>query len=303
MIPNGMEVDEVYKIKNVTVATGNINFTGSVIIDGDVTEGMKVIASGDITIGGFVESAIIEAGGDITISGGIIGRKHDIEKTQITDAKMSVSVNASGNICAKYCQYAQIKCDQDVRIENQLLHSTLDVGGLLWVGKNDQANGKIIGGYTKIGVSVHAGIIGATAGSNTIMNFERDIIKAKNEIQKVDGLAKIELAKLNELKDIVNRLKMLPKDKVNPEIFTKAITSYQACAKKMDEIIALKETLESELQYYMNSVYIEATEKLYQGVELIIGDFNEKTRREYGPSKMIYKERKIIIDPIIHSNS
>jgi len=296
-----MEVDEVYKIKNVTVATGNINFTGSVIIDGDVTEGMKVIASGDVTIGGFVESAIIEAGGDVTISGGIIGRKHDIEKTQITDVTMSVSVNAKGSIYAKYCQYAQIKCGQDVRIENQLLHSLLDVNGRVWIGKDDKANGKLIGGYTKVGTSVHAGMIGATAGSNTIVNFERKIVKAKAEIQEVDALAKIESAKNNELKAIVNKLKKLPKDKAQPEMLTKAVASYQACANKMGEILNEKDKLENELQDYMTSVYIEASEKLYHGVELIVGDYNDRSRREYGPSKMIYQERKIKIDPIVNT--
>ena len=299
--PNGMEVDEVYKIKDVNVATGNIKFTGSVIIDGDVTEGMKVIASGDITIGGFVESAIIEAGGDITISGGIIGRKHDIEKTKITDVTMSVSVNANGNIYAKYCQYAKIKCKQDIRIENQLLHSALDVNGRLWVGKDDLANGKLIGGYTKVGTSVHAGIIGATAGSNTVINFERKIVKMKAGMQEVDALAKIESAKMDELKGIINKLKKLPKDKAQPEMLTKAVASYQACAKKMGKILSEKEALDNELHVYMTSVYIKASEKLYQGVELIVGDFTDRSRREYGPSKMIYQERKIIIDPIVNT--
>jgi hypothetical protein len=51
----------------------------------------------------------------------------------------------------------------------------------------------------------------------------------------------------------------------------------------------------------MSSVYIEATERIYQGVQLIVGDFQDRTKREYGPSKMIYKERKIHIDPIINS--
>jgi len=301
MIPNGMEVDEVYKIKNVTVATGNINFTGSVIIDGDVTEGMKVIASGDVTISGFVESAIIEAGGDITIEGGIIGRKHDIEKTQVIDVTMSVSVNAKGSIYAKYCQYAQIKCGQDVRIENQLLHSSLDVNGRVWVGKADQAQGKLIGGYTKVGTSVHAGIIGATAGSNTIITFERKVVKLKAKIQEVDALAKIESSKTDELKGIVKRLKNLPKEKAQPEMLTKAVASYQACAKEMGKILNEKEKLENALQDYMSSVYLEATEKLYHGVELIVGDFNDRSRREYGPSRMMYQERKIIIDPIINT--
>lgn len=301
LINNGMEVDEIYTIKNVTVATGNINFTGSVIIEGDVTEGMRVKASGDITVGGFVESATLESGGDITISGGIIGRKHDIEKTHITDVIMSVNIIAKGSIYAKYGQYAQISCGQDIRIENQLLHSILSIGGRLWIGKEDQANGKLIGGFTKAGTSVHAGMIGATAGSNTIINFEHKILTFKEEINQVEELLKIESNKTDELKSAMNKLKKLPKEKSRPELLTKIVSSYQLHAKKMGETINEKEVLEEDLQEYMNSVYIEATEKLFHGVELIVGDFNDRSRREYGPSKMIYRERKVLIDPIVNT--
>jgi len=301
LINNGMEVDEAYKIKDVTIATGNINFTGSVIIDGDVTEGMKVTASGDITVGGFVESATLEAGGDVTISGGIIGRKHDVEKTQITDIKMSVNIKANGCIFAKYGQYAQITCSQDVRIENQLLHSILDVSGRLWVGKEEKANGKLIGGYTKVGTSVHAGIIGATAGSNTIINFEHKILKFKDEIHQIDAILKVESDQTDELKNAINKLKKLPKESAKPEILAKIVPSYQFHAKQMGEILNDKSALEDNLQSYMTSVYIEATEKLYHGVELIVGDFNDRSRREYGPSKMLYRERKIHIEPIVNT--
>jgi uncharacterized protein (DUF342 family) len=301
LINNGMEVNEIYKIKNVTVATGNINFTGSVIIDGDVTEGMKVTASGDITVGGFVESATLDAGGDITISGGIIGRKHDIEKTKITDIIMSVNISAKGSIYAKYGQYAQITCGQDLRIENQLLHSILNINSRLWIGKSEQANGKLIGGYTKAGTSVHAGIIGAIAGSNTIINFEHKILMFKDEIHKIEGLLKIESDKTNELKVAINKLKKLPKEREKPELLAKIIPSYQHHANEMGRLLNEKEILDSDLQNYMASVYIEATEKLYQGVELIVSDFNDRTQREYGPSRMVYKERKILIDAIVNT--
>ena len=50
----------------------------------------------------------------------------------------------------------------------------------------------------------------------------------------------------------------------------------------------------------MCSVSIEATEKLYHGVEIIVGDYKDRSRREYGPSRMYYKERKIHIEPILH---
>jgi uncharacterized protein (DUF342 family) len=301
LINNGMEVDEVYKIKNVTVATGNINFTGSVIVDGDVTEGMRVTASGDITVGGFVESATLEAGGDITISGGLIGRKHDVEKKHITNITMSVNISAKGSIYAKYGQYAQITSHQDVRIENQLLHSSLDISGRLWIGKDEQANGKLIGGYTKAGTSVHAGIIGATAGSNTIINFEHKILTFKDEIHQLEERLKITSDKTNELKVAVNKLKKLPKEKAKPELLAKIVPAYQLHANQMGEILNEKLVLEESLQEYMTSIYVEATEKLYHGVELIVGDYNDRSRREYGPSKMIYRERKILIDPIVNT--
>jgi uncharacterized protein (DUF342 family) len=301
VIANGMEVDEIYKIRNVTVATGNINFTGSVIIDGDVNEGMKVIASGDITVGGFVESAMIEAGGDVTISGGIIGRKHDVEKTKVTDVKMSVSVNAKGSIYAKYCQYAEINCSKDVRIENQLLHSLLNIQGGLTVGTLEKSNGKLIGGYIKAGTFVAAGIVGAKAGSNTIINFEHKIIKLKELMQDIESRLKLDSIKTTELKDATNKLKRLPKEKVKPEILAKVISTYQFHAKRMGEALLEKEALEIITQDYMASVYVEATEKLHHGVQLIIDSFNDRTRREYGPTRMIYKERKIHIEPIVNT--
>jgi uncharacterized protein (DUF342 family) len=300
-IANGMEVDEVYKINNVTVATGNINFTGSVIINGDVNEGMKVIASGDVTVGGVVESATIEAGGDITISGGIIGRKHDIEKIKITDVKMSVNINARGDVYAKYCQYAEINCSKNVRIESQLLHSLLNIQGGLKVGTESHSNGKLIGGYIKAGTFVTAGIIGATAGSNTVINFEHEILKLKAQMQNIESKLKIDSDITDELRSAAAKLKALPKDKVKPEMLTKVVSTYQFHAKRMGEYLLEKEAIEKTTQNYIESVYIEATEKLNHGVQLIIDSFNDRTRREYGPTRMIYKDRKIEFSPIIHS--
>ena len=301
IIPNGMEVDEIYQIKDVTVASGNINFTGSVIIEGDVNEGMKVIASGDVTIGGFVESAMIEAGGDITISGGIIGRKHDIEETKITDVTMSVSVNAKGNVYAKYCQYAQINSGKDIRIENQLLHSHINVNGALRVGTEEKSNGTLIGGFIKAGTYVSAGIVGATAGSNTIISFEDKILKLKEQMLDIESRLKIDKDKTTELKAASDKLKKLPKDKTNPEMLAKVLSTYQYHAKSMGAILLEKEKQEKTIQSYMESVYVEATEKLYHGVQLIVGDFNDRSRREYGPSRIIYKERKVFIDPLVNT--
>nr|WP_281401828.1 FapA family protein [Thalassotalea piscium] len=300
IIENGMEVDEVYKIKNVDVSSGHIKFEGSVIIDGDVCEGMKVIASGDITIGGFVESAYLEAGGDITINTGIIGRKQDVEELNIKDITMSAHIEAKGKIYAKYCQYAEISC-RSLRVENQMMHSIVNVEEDLWLGAEAKANGKLIAGHITAGNSVSAGIVGATAGSTTIITFEKRLNTFRDALQELEEQVKHESVKTNELKDAQKKLSSLPKDKQNPEILAKVISTFQHHAKRMGELLNEKELLEAKTQEYIESVYVSASDKLYHGVEMIVGDFREKTKREYGPSKMKYKDRKIIIDPIVAS--
>jgi uncharacterized protein (DUF342 family) len=107
--------------------------------------------------------------------------------------------------------------------------------------------------------------------------------------------------KTTELKVASDKLKKLPKGKANPEILAKVISTYQFHAKRMGEILLEKEEQENALQSYMESVCIEATEKLYHGVQLIIGDYNDRTRREYGPSRMTFKNRKIHINPIVNT--
>ncbi len=300
IIENGMEVDEVYKIKNVDVSTGHIEFEGSIIIDGDVCEGMKVIASGDITIGGFVESAYLQAGGDITIGSGIIGKKQDVEDLKAADIVMSVNIKAQGSVYAKYCQYAEISC-QNLRIENQMMHSIIYVKERLWLGSEDKANGKLIAGFISAGTSVHAGTVGATAGSTTIVQFTEHLEVLHEKLEQLETLIDAESAKTNELKNGLDKLKKLPKDKVNPEMRDKLVSTYKHHANQMGGYLSDKELLEEEINQYMMSVYIEATERIYHGVQLYVGQFHEKTKREYGPSRMHYKERKVIIDPIVNT--
>ncbi|MDT0602401.1 DUF342 domain-containing protein [Thalassotalea castellviae] len=300
VIDNGMEVDEVYKIKNVDVSTGHIQFEGSVIIDGDVCEGMKVIASGDISVAGFVESAYLESGGDITIGGGIIGKKQDVEDQKMTDIIMSVSIKAAGKVFAKYCQYADIAC-KEMRIENQMMHSIINVEDKLWLGTEDKANGKLIAGFISAGNSVHAGTVGATAGSTTIITFEKRLEEIQEKLSAIEEKLEVESNATNELKEASNKLKKLPKDKVNPEVLNKVMSTYKHHAERMGTLLNEKESVEEEINNYMASVFVEASERIYQSVQLIIGEYHDKTKREYGPSKMRYKERKIIIDPIVNS--
>ena len=298
IIENGMEVDSVYYLKNVDVSTGHVRFEGSVIIDGDVGEGMKVSATGDISIGGFVQSATLDAGRDITIGTGIIGKKQETEALDITKVSMSVNINAGGKVYAKYSQYADITCDS-LRVETQMMHNIIKVDKTLWVGNKDRANGKLIAGYVSAGESVRAGTIGATAGSFTIITFTDKMNDYVDRIAEIDLSIKSESTQSSELRIAANKLKSLPKEKAKPEMLAKVVSTYKYHTNKIADLLFEKESLEEVLQEYMNNVYVEANERVYHGVQVIVGEFQERSRREYGPSRFKFKERKIHIDPIV----
>ena len=58
-----------------------------------------------------------------------------------------------------------------LRIEKQMMHNIVKVKKTLWVGNKDKADGKLIAGNIRVGESVHAGTVGATAGSMTTLPF------------------------------------------------------------------------------------------------------------------------------------
>ena len=67
-------VEPVYSIKgDVDYSIGNVNFKGSVKIDGSVVSGFSIKATENIEIRGVVEDCSLEAGMDISIKGGILG--------------------------------------------------------------------------------------------------------------------------------------------------------------------------------------------------------------------------------------
>ena len=74
---------------------GNINFTGSVVIHGDVLEGYSVKAKGDITVMGIVEGARLSAGGDILLHKGMRGMRTGV-------------LEAEGDITAKFLSLIHI---------------------------------------------------------------------------------------------------------------------------------------------------------------------------------------------------
>ncbi|WP_313341539.1 FapA family protein [Sedimentibacter sp.] len=218
-------VDNVYKVNNVDNNTGNIDFIGSVVINGDVKEGFSVTAKGDIKIRGMVEGAFIKSDGEVVISKGMNGMGKG-------------TIVAKGNITSKYIENATIFTESIVYAEALINSEVVAKDSVVLRG----ANAAIIGGTTRAENIISAKTIGSKTNpeTNVIIDLnryqeelklfeskrrlnikiEKDINDKKNEVreldEKVDLIASSSLD--NENKNAVKRQLLLKKIKLNNDI-------------------------------------------------------------------------------------
>lgn len=159
--PDGVEVDNALCMKSVTVATGHVDFEGSVVINGDVNSGMKVKATGSITVGGVVEMAMLEAGGDIVIHNGVLGRQVQ------ADQELTTSLKAKGSIVVKFAQYANLRAKGDINISQHAMHCRTFTEGNLVVCDETKRHGTLTGGKHVAQCGIKVLTLGAASGTAT----------------------------------------------------------------------------------------------------------------------------------------
>jgi len=138
---------------DVDLSTGNINFPGTVIIHGNVTDGFEVISEENVVINGLISGAKVRAKGYIKCAGGIQGK----EKAELT---------AGSFVAATFVSAATIVAEGDVLITKDILHSNISCLGELRLG------GSLIGGTTTAFKGVECGgDLGSETGVKTLVNI------------------------------------------------------------------------------------------------------------------------------------
>lgn len=292
-LDNGMAVEDVFEIPKVDVSTGNVEYEGSVIVNGDVGEGMTISARGDINITGFVDSATIIADGDVVIGKSAIGRQ--IEGVDATD--YSTHIEAKGNVFIRHAQYIQVVSSKLVTIEKQLLHSRIVAESAL-IGTEENPNGKIIGGSMSLIKSLRAGTLGAPAGSHSKVEFNQifDKVIAKREQlrDKVEEQKNI----MEDIKTAVEHIKELPNSEEKKALLTESVHSFEKHKKIHGLLVAKNKALEQKQRSLFNECSIEIKDRIYPGIDLVFGNEKTRTKREHGPSKVKVLEGKLRIDPL-----
>lgn len=251
-------VTDLHTVKgDVDFSTGNIDVRGSVFISGNVLSGFEVRAEHDITVGGVVEAARLEAGGDITLQHGVQGGG----KAELV---------AQGTIRAAFIQHAKVRARGPILVAGPLLHCISRSGDSIRVsGKN----GAVCGGVARALSCVQATILGADAYTKTRVEVGRDP-DLEERLVAIQDLQRTLAPKLSQLHTAVENLKALKagKGQLAPQqtrMLNEATRMRFALARRRKELQAEQEAIEQELAT-LREASIECSGAAYPGVCVVI---------------------------------
>lgn len=253
-------VSPIFEIRgDVDTSTGNIDFLGSVVVQGSIHHGYVVRAGQNVEVHGGIDGGTVEAGGDVIVRYGIQGGSRG-------------RVVAGGRIQCRFIENADVRCHRDVSVLDGILHSKVRCGGKVSVTGR---RGTIIGGQVKAKDEVASKVLGSSLLTTTDIEVgvspetrdELEVVR-RSLVEAEAGLRKSQQA-VTLLRDIEAR---------NPAEFSpdkramllKALRSQYHFQAQRDQLASRKAVLEEELQATMQG-RVRAHDTVYPGVKIIIG--------------------------------
>lgn len=266
-------VSDVLEVENVDLSTGNIDFEGSVKVNGNVTNNMQIKANGNVIINGVVEGASIEAGGDIIIARGMNGMAKGMLK-------------AGGNVIAQFLENSNVEAEGYVNSES-IVHCHICAGADVDVTAK---KGYITGGRIQAGKGLRVKNLGATMGATTVVEvgvnpkmkamysqLQREVMTIAQTIRNVQPVVANYMEKKargarfsqEQIDYVKNAVKMLEEQKVELE--------------KRNNL--MKEISVQFVQQQSAEIVVQGT--VYAGTNLVIGDASMFLQSNYQHCKFI----------------
>ena len=259
---DGYEVSEAYCVKDVDLKTGNIDFDGTVVVEGSVREGMSVNATKKVLVRDYVESSQITCGGDLVIGKGVLGHKRETGE----DA-FSVKIEVGGEFHANYVQYADITVAGDMSVTKHIMHSKVQARAITLESPR-KSEAKVIGGCVQPHSRLSCGTLGAPSYVPTHVDFSVAIADQLAHIKSVNE-------ELAERVEVVNGMNQALKGfdakgggkeaKKQAEKIINTIKHFQGL---ISELKQNKKQLVEAITSARDSFEVVASNKLYPGVDV-----------------------------------
>jgi uncharacterized protein (DUF342 family) len=292
-----IKIDDVMLLDNVNHRSGNVVYDGTVVITGDISESMRVNATGDITVMGVIESADVRCGGDLTATLPIIG--HQLK----TDKEFSCNIKCGGNLTGTIAQYAKLRVAKNITMTNQLMQCDTICKGTIKVHDTAQRKGSIIGGVTAAYNGVSTTVIGTAAGTRTtikllsqIKELEEDKKKYIHEIQLIDEM-------INKLKAHEQKLAINPAKATNKNVQKLLAFEKQQYRGENDRLQQLLIITKHKLKKVYDGSVLNAIKTLHSDTMVEFDSQHWHSDKEYGPSSVLLINKMLQLIPYQISES
>ena len=261
LVSCGVMVEPILRVKEVNMATGNIHFDGTVHVSGEVVQGMKVQASGDIVVDGMVDGGQLEAGGNIEVAGGVIAHAR---------------LQAGGSITARFAQGVQIRAGTLIAIGDMVVDCELHSQNQIIIGGNSPVHGRLVGGVTTAGMLVQVPLLGSSnaAITNVVVGTNPELqAKYAALLHRIEE----ERAKEANLEKLVKQLKSAGDPK---GMLERVKVSRQHAVQVWGQSLAEKVALEKEMELALTAKLVVLL-GVEGAVDLTIGTIKARLRHEF----------------------
>ena len=243
-------------ITDVGPATGNIEFSGSVIVKGSLNDGYSINAGGNVELTGQVTGGTIKAGGDVIAMQGI---------------QAQATVHSGGRIMTKFIENSVLVAATDIDGGEAIIQCDISAGGQV-IALNRK--GVIVGGSVRAGRLVNCVVVGSDMGTMTTIEIGVNPL-AREEYKEIMQNFPLKQKDLDKTQKAINLLRQmessgaqLSQDKKDMLVnLTK--TRFQLMG-ELERFKKRKEELEVELENTRQGK-LRARDFVYPGVRLTIG--------------------------------
>ncbi|WP_117169685.1 DUF342 domain-containing protein [Paraliobacillus sediminis] len=261
---NVIQVFNTYEvIGDLSLKTGNLNFVGSITIRGNIPSGYRVEAEGDIHIYGLVESAYIQAGGNVFISEGIAGQRKG-------------TIIAGADVTVKYINQAIVDAGKDIIVHNTIMHSHCVAQEHIYC-----QSGNIIGGVCSAGKSIEVKDIGNKMETKTeiAIGINQEDAEEETKLLKEKEILLENKEKLRILGESLNKkaessVGLTGKERI---FLLKQRNSVEQADRKLEKIEEELSLLQVEIGD-ADQVRLIVKGSLYENVDLSFGKYQMTTR-------------------------
>jgi len=282
LIDGKVVVLDVLNVDNVDSKIGNIRFDGTVLVRGNVLNGFKIEADGDVQVNGVVEGGYIENTGDVIIKKGIQGYNKLVVQTKGSLSTKFIEnsvIFSKRSITAEVIMHSQVSCKENINL----------------IGRK----GLIVGGVCRAGKEIKAKNVGSIMSTSTVLEVGLDpdikdiyerIIKEIGELE--DNLNKIEKTiMLLERKVISNRI-----DRDRDLIYEKLLRTRESLRLRHKELKDKQFNIEKDIRHISKGRII-VTNIVYPGVKIVIGNSTMLVRNEMRNCVFYQEEGEIKVMP------